>query len=323
MLQLEPAAQLICNPLAHAPVVGLQQVPCWGCGHGLVGVQVWPCVQVVFAAVHWNWAFWVQVPVVDVQHVPVGGTKHGLGWQIAPAVQMLGARQLSWMMAEHTPSWVQHEPLGGCGQGLVGVQVWPTVHVVLAAVHCTCAFCTHPPVVEVQQVPCGGAGQVFGLQTPSAVQTLGAAQLAWLVTVHAPRLVQQRPCGGRHGFGGPQVRLAVHTFGAAQKFWNPTTHPPSEVQQVPVSGHGLGVHTPPETKKLGNEHAPVVPAAHVPSVAQHAPAWARQTSAPVSTPESRARMTARALRFDRSIRFLGESRKRECAGFNIRRQTRH
>jgi hypothetical protein len=39
-LQLEPAAQLICKPFAHAPVVGLQQVPCWGCGQGFVGVQV-------------------------------------------------------------------------------------------------------------------------------------------------------------------------------------------------------------------------------------------------------------------------------------------
>ena len=56
-LHVEPAAQLIWSPFAHAPVVGLQQVPCCGCGQGLVGVQVWPCVQVVFAAVHWNCAF--------------------------------------------------------------------------------------------------------------------------------------------------------------------------------------------------------------------------------------------------------------------------
>jgi hypothetical protein len=316
-LQLLPAAQLICRPFAHVPVVGLQQVPCCGCGHGLVGWQVCPCVHVVLAAVHWNWTFCTQVPVVEVQHVPEGGTKQGLGLQIAPEVQMLGALQLIWNVMEHTPSCVQHVPLGGCGHGLVGWQVWPCVQVVLAAVHWTCAFCTQPPVVEVQQVPCGGMGQVLGEQTPSSVHTLVEMQLAWLVTVQAPKGVQQRPCGGRHGFGGPQVRLAVHTFGAAQKFWNPTTHPPSEVQQVPVSGHGLGVQTPPETKKFGNEHVPAVPAVHVPLVAQHAPDWARQTSAPASTPRARARRMTSVFSFDRSIGFLDVGRKR-VRGFNTR-----
>jgi len=78
---------------------------------------------VVLAAVHWNCALSTQFPVVEVQQVPVEGTKHGLGLQIAPVVQTLGALQLIWNVAEQTPSCVQHEPLAGCGQGLVGVQV--------------------------------------------------------------------------------------------------------------------------------------------------------------------------------------------------------
>ncbi len=56
-------------------------------------------------------------------------------------------------------------------------------------------------------------------------------------------------------------------------------HPPSDVQQVPVDGHGFGAHAAPEMKSIGNEHAPEVPTAQVPSVAQHAPVWAR--AAPV------------------------------------------
>ena len=232
-----------------------------------------------------------------MQHVPDGGTKQGLGLQMAPAVQTLGDMQLIWIVAEQAPSCVQHEPLGGCGHGLVGEQVWPSVHTVPAAVHWIWAFSVHAPVAVVQHVPCGGIGQMFGEQFPLAVHTLVVAQLAWLVTVHAPSAVQHEPCGGRHGFGGPQVRLAVHTFGAEQNVWNPTTHPPSDVQQVPVSGHGLGVHTPPDTKKFGNEHAPDVPAAQVPSVAQHAPDWAN--AEPVQSMSATIATTAAARNVER------------------------
>jgi hypothetical protein len=65
------------------------------------------------------------------------------------------------------------------------------------------------------------------------------------------------------------------------------------VQQVPVEGQGLGEHTPPETKKLGNEHAPEVPAAQVPSVAQHAPAWAEATPLLMLTASIATRIASR------------------------------
>jgi hypothetical protein len=175
---------------------------------------------------------------------------------------------------------------------------------VFAAVHWIWAFSVHTPVVALQHDPDGGTGQMFGEQLLLSVQTLGEAQLAWLVTVHAPRFVQQEPCGGRQGFGGPQVRPAVHTFGAAQKVWNPTTHPPREVQQVPVPGQGLGEQTPPDTKKFGKAHAPEVPAAQVPSVAQHAPVWARQRSAPAKTHSRAASTRIRVFMFDRGIGIL-------------------
>jgi hypothetical protein len=257
---------------------------------------------------------------VVVQHEPVGGTKQGFGVHTWPAVQMLGETQLSWMIAEQTPLCVQQEPLGGCGQGL-GLQIWPCVHVVFAPVHWTCALVTQTPVVELQHEPCGGAGQTFGEQFALSVHTLVETQLAWLVTVQAPRFVQHEPCGGRQGFGGPQVRPAVHTFGAAQNVWNPTTHPPKDVQHVPVAGHEVAEHVAPVTNRLGNEQVPAVPAAHVPSVAQHAPDWARQRSAPARTLSTKASTRVSVFMFDRSIGVLDVGRK-EFRGLNIRRRTR-
>ena len=274
--QLDIPAQAVYSTEVHAPVERLQHAPSAGCGQGL-GWQIAPFVHTLGAA-QFASVTAVHAPVVGLQHEPVGGAGQGfVGVQLAPKVQTLApAEQLIWIDCTQFPVMSEQQvPLGGCGQGFVGAQVWPCVHTVPAPVHCTCALSTHTPVAVVQQVPEGGTGQRFGEQFAALVQMLDAAQLAWLVTVHAPRFVQHEPCGGRHGLGGPQVRLAVHTFGAAQKLWNPTTHPPSAVQQVPVGGHGLGVHAPPNTKKLGNAHPPAVPAAQVPSVAQHAPLWAR------------------------------------------------
>ena len=306
VVQMDDAAQVICVTKVQPPVRGAQQRPSCGWGQGLVGVQDAPAVQTVSAAVHWNWAFWVQEPVPLLQHVPVGGTKQGLGVQVPAPVQMLGEGQLIWMVMEQTPSWVQQLPEGGCGQGLVGEQVWPMVHVVLAPMHWIWKFCTHEPVVEVQHVPEGGVGQTLGEQLASAVQTFAAAQLAWLVRKQAPMLEQQLPWGGRQGLGGPHTRPTVQTFGAVQNVWKSTTHPPSAVQQVPVAGQGLGVQTAPAMNKLGNEQAPAVPGAQVLSVAQHAPVWARQVLAPASTPRSAASTRGRKRALDRSMVVLGE-----------------
>ena len=111
---------------------------------------------------------------------------------------------------------MQHVPIGGWGQGLVDVQVFPSVQVLLAPVQAACEPWAQTPVTELQHAPWGGRGQMLGEQLPFMVQTLETEQLAWLVMVQHPEKEQQEPCGGRQGLGGPQVRPAVQTFGAAQ-----------------------------------------------------------------------------------------------------------
>jgi hypothetical protein len=293
--QLEMPAQAEYSTEVQAPLERLQQAPSAGCGQGF-GLQTAPLVQVL-GVVQLPSVTDVHTPVVGLQQAPVGGAGQGFGLQIAPEVQTLvDVEQLAWIEATQLPVVSeQQEPLGGCGQGFVGAQVWPCVHTVPAAVHWICALRMHAPVAVLQHVPDGGTGQMFGEQLLLSVHTLGEAQLAWLVIVQAPRFVQHDPCGGRHGFGGPQVRPAVHTFGAAQKVWNPTTHPPRDVQQVPVPGQGFGEQAPPEMKKFGKAQTPDVPAVQVPSVAQHAPVWARAAPVQRQTPRIAAKIAARSV----------------------------
>ena len=182
---------------------------------------------------------------------------------------------------------------------MVGVQVWPLVHVVFGAVHVDWITCVQTPVVETQQEPCGGWGQMLGEQLPLLVQVLAVAQLGWVEIKHEPEKAQQLPVGGPQGLG-EQVRLAVQTLGAAQYTWKSTTHPPSAVQHVPVAGHEVAEHATPATKKLGNEQVPASPAAHVPSEAQHAPVWAHEMLGATRQPSS-ATSTRERKRLERDM----------------------
>ena len=60
----------------------------------------------------------MQYPVDGEQHDPEPGQE--LGTQTPFCVQVLGALQLTWMtLLVHAPLLgEQHEPVGGCGQGL-------------------------------------------------------------------------------------------------------------------------------------------------------------------------------------------------------------
>lgn len=204
--QLLGTAQETWAPTVHAPA-GVQQVPCAGCGQVFTGVHEPPAVHVA-PAPHADWSTKLHAPVWATQQVPCCGCGQGLGVQvIALCVQIEGAAQLTWVPNVQPPvSGLQQLPIGGCGHGLVGVQDWPCVHCVLAAVHWNWKVVEHAPVVVVQQVPLGGVGQGLAAQVLPCVQVLVPAQFAWITCVQAPVCVQHVPPGGcGQGLVGVQV----------------------------------------------------------------------------------------------------------------------
>ena len=218
----------------------------------------------------------VHPPKAGSQHDPMGGAGQVLGVQFSPTVHTEVAAQLICVPTEQPPLvGLQHRPVGGGGQLFTGVQVCPSVHCVLAAVHWICACWAHPPVSRLQQLPDGGTGHGFAAQVLFKVHMFAAAQLGCVVIVHPPRGWQHVPCGGRHGLGGPHPRPPVQVLLTAHPLWNVTAHPPPDVQHVPDGGQGDAAHAEPPKNTSGNTHVPCSPSTHVPDSEQHAPVCAR------------------------------------------------
>ena len=97
----------------------------------------------------------------------------------------------------------------------------------------------HSPVAK-QQAPVGAA-QVFGSQTPNAVQV--PVQPANSVTAQVPSAAQQDPVGWAHGFG-VQTPASVHVAG--QSACAVSVQAPDGAQHAPVGAGVGGLVSPPQ-----------------------------------------------------------------------------
>jgi hypothetical protein len=148
----------------------------------------------------------------------------------------------------------QQAPMGGCGQGLVGVQAVTAPFQLLGGAQLTWVVTEQAPVLGLQHVPWGGCGQGFGVQVTPAMNVVPAAHSVWKLAVQAPVSgVQHAPWGtGTHGLAA-QVLPWVQTLVPVQLTRMVSVQAPASVQQVPLGGWGqllVGVQVDVESQVL-------------------------------------------------------------------------
>ena len=151
-------------------------------------------------------------PSSGSQHAPIGGQLAVSHVVPSPWYSPKAASHAAWFKAiEQVPETMsQQAPVGGCGQGLVPLQVVPSPSQEfprMSSHHCHVIVPTHAPVLGLQHAPTGAQVTCSQVESLPWYSPLAASHAAWEATVHCPSMrLQQAPVGGcGQGFGSQPV----------------------------------------------------------------------------------------------------------------------